>query len=105
MAGKERSPYAEGVDLFVSFSKLTAGALVGMYFGMLLGRSMIVEFGGNPIDMEIPGAMLGAIVGYMGVRVFVGKKKAGKEEDAKAEAAKAEAGKEKADKGKAVKED
>lgn len=100
MAGKERSPYGEGVDLFVSFTKLTAGALVGLYFGMLLGRVMIVEYGGNPIDLEIPGAMLGAIVGYMGVRVFVGKRKAGKEEDAKAEA-----GQEKADKGKSVKGD
>jgi len=74
-----RPPHGEGIALFVIFIKMMIGALVGMYIGMLFGRSLIVEVGQNPIDMEVPGAMLGAIVGCTLVRVFTGSKKAGKE--------------------------
>ncbi len=77
---QERSPYGEGVALFAIFIKMMIGAFVGMYIGMLFGRSVIVEVGQNPIDTEIPGAMLGAIVGCTLVRVFTRNKKAEKKQ-------------------------
>ena len=80
MTPQGRSPYSKGIALFVTFIKMMIGALFGMYIGMLFGRSLIVEVGQNPIDMEVPGAMLGAIVGCTLVRVFTGSKKAGKEQ-------------------------
>ena len=55
------------------------GIPFGLYVGKLFGRSLIVEIGQNPIDMEVPGAMLGAIVGCTLARVFTRRKKAGKE--------------------------
>ena len=79
MIPQEQSPYSEGKALFVTFIKMLIGTFFGMYIGKLFGRSLIVEVGQNPIDMEVPGAMLGAIVGCTLVRVFTRRKK-GKEQ-------------------------
>jgi len=79
MIPQGQSPYSEGKALFVTFVKMLMGTFFGLYVGKLFGRSLIVEIGQNPIDMEVPGAMLGAIVGCTLARVFTRRKKAGKE--------------------------
>ena len=70
MIPQERFQYRNGLALFATWIKMIIGSLFGMYMGLLLGRSLIVEVGQKPIDMEVPGAMLGAIVGCTLVRVF-----------------------------------
>ncbi|MFQ5763483.1 MAG: hypothetical protein ACE5GT_01000 [Rhodospirillales bacterium] len=55
--------------------KMVVGTLAGVVFGLLAGRSIVLQWGDTPIDMDIPGAMLGAIIGFTIARLVAGKGK------------------------------
>jgi len=45
--------------------KTLAGTFGGLVVGLVIGRVLIVEFDGTRIDLQIPLAMVGALVGYL----------------------------------------
>lgn len=57
--------------------KMIAGTFGGLVVGMLIGRVLIFEFDGTRIDLEIPLALVGALIGYL-VMMIVGKMGASK---------------------------
>lgn len=61
-----------GTDPFV---KMLVGTLAGVVFGLLAGRSLVIQWGDAPIEMDIPGAMIGAIIGFTIARLMAGKGK------------------------------
>jgi hypothetical protein len=80
MALKDR--YAGSGDVFL---KMLVGAVVGAAFGFLLGRAIFFQWEGTKLVMEIPGAMLGSILGITLARLFSGGKKEAPVADPKAQ--------------------
>jgi len=79
--------YAGSGDVFM---KMLVGALVGAAFGFLLGRAIFFQWENTKVIMEIPGAMLGSIIGITLARVFAGGKTEAPAADPKAQKGKPE---------------